>query len=348
MFSKSDYDGKIIHVLKDMRVVGGAERLVSQIVTCEKNHIVMSWKKGEPAFNISGDRHQTVALSLLIIKLIVIRLLCQNAVFHLHLYPATYFSLFLGRQSIIHEHNTYNRRRKYRIFRFVEAYFIYRFCYRVVAISDAVKFSLLDWLGESYSSKVSVIENFCISSQRKNRPVTGCNDSVFISMVGSFSHQKDQESLILSLNYLPSYVCLKLAGLGDKLGKCKHLAAENGLDKRVLFYGNVQDFDDFYSGVALNCLVSKWEGFGLVVLEAAQYGIPTLVSDVSGLNKLAINDMFLAKSNEPELLSASILNALKYKDSGDIGFQLDQLLEKYSYAKFIEVMNMLYVNLLKR
>jgi glycosyltransferase involved in cell wall biosynthesis len=79
---------------------------------------------------------------------------------------------------------------------------------------------------------------------------------------------------------------------GDRLA-LERTAAELGLERRVAFAGDVSDRElpDRYRTAALHVLPSteRAEAFGLVTLEAAASGIPSIVSDLPGVRTTVVH-----------------------------------------------------------
>jgi glycosyltransferase involved in cell wall biosynthesis len=66
-----------------------------------------------------------------------------------------------------------------------------------------------------------------------------------------------------------------VAGDGPERGNLESLAASRMKD-RAVFLGRVPDVDDFYASCDVFALPSHLEGFGLVYLEAAFHGVPSI------------------------------------------------------------------------
>src|SRR5690606_14427418 len=56
------------------------------------------------------------------------------------------------------EHNSYNRRREYKWFRYVEKMF-YKKYHTIICISEGVREALLKWVGQAFSNKTTTINN---------------------------------------------------------------------------------------------------------------------------------------------------------------------------------------------
>lgn len=76
-----------------------------------------------------------------------------------------------------------------------------------------------------------------------------------------------------------------IAGTGRHEERLRELAQELGIQKQVRFLGYVDDADlpELYSSADVFILPSKYEGFGLVLLEAIACGTPVIGVDAGGI-----------------------------------------------------------------
>ena len=73
-----------------------------------------------------------------------------------------------------------------------------------------------------------------------------------------------------------------IAGDGPERAALESRAA-NRLKDRCLFLGRVPDVNDFYAACDVFALPSEMEGFGLVYVEAAFHGVPSIGTNVGGI-----------------------------------------------------------------
>lgn len=92
---------------------------------------------------------------------------------------------------------------------------------------------------------------------------------------------KDQAMLLKAIARLDG-VELDILGTGPEQARLETLARELGIAERVKFVGSVQHLDTppYYQHAALNVLTSRHEGLGMVTLEAAACGVPTISTNV--------------------------------------------------------------------
>jgi glycosyltransferase involved in cell wall biosynthesis len=100
--------------------------------------------------------------------------------------------------------------------------------------------------------------------------------------VASLVGVKDQAKLLRALAHLDESITLDIIGTGPEENHLRTLAAELGISQRVNFLGAVAHLDlpAHYQQSTLNVLTSRHEGLGMVTLEAAACGIPTVGTSV--------------------------------------------------------------------
>lgn len=89
---------------------------------------------------------------------------------------------------------------------------------------------------------------------------------------------KDQATLLKAMARLDTDVTLDVVGTGPEEPRLRKLAVELGINERVHFGGAVPHLKlpQHFHEAQLNVLTSRHEGLGMVTLEAAACGIPTI------------------------------------------------------------------------
>ncbi len=105
--------------------------------------------------------------------------------------------------------------------------------------------------------------------------------------VGRLAQQKNQEFLLRALPFLPD-VHLAIAGDGELRQILVRKAVTLGVQERVHFLGEVAyaDIPDFLRAGDLFVFPSRWEGFGLALVEAMHAGLPVIASDIPALREV--------------------------------------------------------------
>lgn len=338
---------KVTHIINNLDIGGGAQTLVKDIcLNGELSHTVITLEK--PSLEYEGLNH----LNLLINPIKALKEIFYSDVLHFHLFPTLYLApLFFFKKKVYTEHNTYNRRRNYKIFKLIDSFF-YLFYSKIICISLGTKRSLKSWLiGHRLHSKLEIIFNgvdFAIFRNKESN-FDNSKDSfinnkpISIGMVGSFTDQKNQKFLIEIMKILPSNFNLKLAGSGINLVSLKEYAQKIGVRDKVFFYGLVKDIPSFYKELDLYVHSAHWEGFGLTVIEAIASGLPTFASDVEGLKEI-IPKEFLFKSNDSSMLSKLILTTFKKYNQSDLDKLLKESKKSYDISVMVKKYEFIYTS----
>ena len=104
---------------------------------------------------------------------------------------------------------------------------------------------------------------------------------VLLLYAAEFSGRKSQQVLIRAVARLPERVKLALPGQGALREECMALAAQLGVEERVLFPGQVQ-MAPWYGAADLAVSASRSEGLPFNIMEAMYYGLPVVASRVKG------------------------------------------------------------------
>lgn len=112
-----------------------------------------------------------------------------------------------------------------------------------------------------------------------------------ILYVGRLVYEKGIQHLIAAMpKILSNYHDAKLiiAGRGGMIEELKEEAKNLGLNDKVYFTGylNSKQVQKMYKCADVAVFPSTYEPFGIVALEAMLAGVPTVVSDVGGLNEI--------------------------------------------------------------
>ncbi|MEH6582589.1 MAG: glycosyltransferase [Halioglobus sp.] len=119
-------------------------------------------------------------------------------------------------------------------------------------------------------------------------PVRATNDNgapMHILAIGRLTYYKGFDYLIRAMATVQN-ATLELVGKGDEEARLRTLVKQLGLEDRITFCGHLspQQLGQAFARADCLCLPSleRTEAFGLVLLEAMQSGLPTVISDVPG------------------------------------------------------------------
>lgn len=320
----SDMKTKILHIINDLSLNGGAQKFlvdlvlehkpdyeIKILVLCDDN----DYQDILAEQNIECFNWQTLSLSQ---KWTLLR---WPDLVHGHLYPAIYLALLaVGKKRIQTEHCSHNRRRDYPLLKFME-HVLYRGHDLTVSISEKVQDELVKFMPR-YQHKYHVVHNgvdlnrFPMVAKKAHTLIDKL--TVNIAMVGRLHKHKDHETLFHALAKLPNQYHLHLAGDGEKKAALKQLADESNMTHRVHFHGVVTDIPAFLSDMDVYVQSSHVEGFGLAAVEAMAAGLPVLSSNVPGLDDVIGHDRYLFRvgdSNQLAMMIQRITTCNEFYDS---------------------------------
>jgi glycosyltransferase involved in cell wall biosynthesis len=114
----------------------------------------------------------------------------------------------------------------------------------------------------------------------------GCGMPVRLVMVARLSPQKDAACLIRAAGALSGNWEILFVGNGELLPSAARLAAEMGLEGRVLFLGARRDVPEILAASHVFVLASRYEGLPISIIEAMRAGLPVVASSVGGVPEL--------------------------------------------------------------
>lgn len=155
--------------------------------------------------------------------------------------------------------------------------FVARACRMILAVSP----SLAAFAAEELAGKTPVM--YAKNPVRTLPVLRDAPDDVFdVVCVARLSRQKGQDVLLRAIaQALPELppTRVHLVGNGPAEDALQELTAELGLEEIVDFTGYIADPSPYLARADCFALVSRWEGFGVALVEAMQYGIPIVTTD---------------------------------------------------------------------
>lgn len=100
--------------------------------------------------------------------------------------------------------------------------------------------------------------------------------------IGRLVPQKDYPTLLKGLSLLAAQntqFTLSILGEGEKKSELEKLSYKLDLDSRINWIGKVADTSHFYSTSDLFILASRYEGFGMVLVEAMDHSLPIVCAN---------------------------------------------------------------------
>lgn len=212
----------------------------------------------------------------------------------------------------------------------------------IVAISDAV----YNDVSSRYNGPVKKVYNgipIHLFKRRTQYQLRNGEQVKFVQLSRLVHEKKGQDVLLRALHLLQLEnkdlnFSLDFIGSGDSAEYLKELAAELGISNRVNFLGERNREWLFANLCNYHVLVqpSRYEGFGLTVLEGFAAGLPVLASDIDGPAEIISRAPggFLFKIGDSESCAAQFSHILALYSKNEVGSLMEKTLQaikqKYS------------------
>lgn len=165
-----------------------------------------------------------------------------------------------------------------------------KLCTKFIAISESVKKDIIENGADSY--KTEVVYN-AIDLERFNNinESAGIRRGLVIGNVARFMPEKKGQDLLVEAmirlkDEFPDLQCVFAGGCDSShesdLKKLKCVVENAGMEDRIHFVGNVDDVSVFLRKINIFVLPSRYEGFGISLIEAMSMGIPCIASQLDG------------------------------------------------------------------
>lgn len=211
------------------------------------------------------------------------------------------------RKVIVHSHCTGDKDNiKHKMIRFLASLIMGR----NVDIYCACSKEAAQWKFEKkYAANTIIVKNgielkkysFDLEKRRIWRAKLGfSNDNIVIGHVGRFCYQKNQTFLVELLEKLledSNEYRLLLVGDGDDRKEVERMAAERGLDQKVVFAGSVDNVEDYLQAMDVFAFPSRFEGLGIVAIEAQANGLSVIASEAVPRDAAVSPHMVFIKQN---------------------------------------------------
>lgn len=226
----------------------------------------------------------------------LIKFLKKYDLVHVHLFPALYWVgmakllSFSPTPLLFTEHNTSNRRRGNPIFKILDRWMYNRYR-KIITISSEVDAGIKKHLGfkeqrfEYIQNGAPVDEIGATLPASRELLNLGTDDKVIIQ-VSSFTHQKDQNTLLRAMAQLDDSVKLLLVGDGPLMEASKGLASQLNLGDRVRFLGIRMDVPALLRMADIVALSTHYEGLSLSSIEALASRKPFVASEAPGVTNM--------------------------------------------------------------
>jgi glycosyltransferase involved in cell wall biosynthesis len=213
---------------------------------------------------------------------------------------------------------------------------------RVVAISESTKKDIVKYYGID-PEKIEVVYQSCherFMQEKSQKTIAEVlrkyqvpNDYLFY--VGSIIERKNLLGIVQALEKLPKAVALPLVVVGGGGAYKRQVQAyiqHKGLKDRVHFIRpTFEDLPALYQNASVFLYPSKYEGFGIPILEALFSRVPVISSNLSSLPEAAGKDAYLINPDEPVQMAIGIEHILT-----DSTFRQNMIDKGYAHAQYFK------------
>jgi glycosyltransferase involved in cell wall biosynthesis len=181
---------------------------------------------------------------------------------------------------------------------------------RVIAVSERTKQDLVERY-QIAADRVTVVPNGVDDAFTPDGPAD--DGAPYLLFVGALHPRKDPLAVIEALSLADSNHRLVLVG-PDKgaAAEARRLVTRLGLGGRVEFAGHVERpaLAALYRGAEVLVFPSRYEGFGLPVVEAMASGTPVVATSAGAIPEVAGEAAVLVEPGDPVALAGGIERAL--------------------------------------
>jgi glycosyltransferase involved in cell wall biosynthesis len=247
----------------------------------------------------------------------LVRLLASGRyqIAHAHMVHADWYlaaaSLIAGDVPLVSSKHNPDAFRRLRAFRVVERVTLRRYA-AVIAISDSVR----DFT-EVTTGVPAVTVRYGLPASGGPPPVRDARrEEVQILAVGRLEKQKAFEVAIEAMALVRATAPrahLSIAGDGNQRGMLTERATTLGLTDAVSLLGRREDVHELMLNADILVHPARWEGFGLVLLEAMRAGLPIVGTRVSAIPEVVADGTtgLLVPPEDPDALARAIAELIR-------------------------------------
>ena len=182
----------------------------------------------------------------------------------------------------------------------------------IIAISECTKRDIIEY-GHVAEDKITVIYQSCAPRFSGQVPGDRANARYLLS-VGSIEARKNILLAVKALSYLPADLSLIIVGKHTAYtDEVTAYAAAHGLAPRVRVMHGISDDElpALYAGAEAFVYPSRYEGFGIPIIEAINSGLPVVACTGSCLEEAGGPDSLYVDPDDEQGMAAAIRQVLR-------------------------------------
>lgn len=196
---------------------------------------------------------------------------------------------------------------------------------RIVAVSECTKRDIVRLFGID-PAKIEVIYQGCDEMFARGYPAGELDRAArtyglparYLLNVGTLEERKNLLEIVQALEHLPEEIHLvAVGGRTPYTARVERYAAERGLARRVRLLHKVtyRDLPLLYARAEAMVYPSRYEGFGIPIIEALNAGVPVVAATGSCLEEAGGPDSLYVSPDDPAGLAAAVRRIL---DDGEL------------------------------
>ncbi len=225
----------------------------------------------------------------------------------------------------------------------------YNRCRKLILVSSSMKAGILEFFPE-LSDKISVIPNM-VNTAYFNLPIIKRETDPFIFIfAGRLAHVKGLDILIKAFREIISSaddnLVLKILGKGEDRNELEKLVQSYGLTGKVKMLGRVSREEVVTEFQQANCFVlpSRYEAFGVVMIEAMATGLPVIATRSGGPEGIVQENVgYLVQPNQPtelkEAMAKMISNYSRFNQEAIREYILENYSNEAVVNKYTEILS---------
>lgn len=205
---------------------------------------------------------------------------------------------------------------------------------RIIAISECTKRDIMHY-GNVPADKIDLIYQSCSTRFKKREEKATLNDvkarydlpQRYIVNVGTIEERKNIMLAVKAMQWIDEDISLVIVGRSTPYCETvKDYIAKNNLGNRVCILHNVgnADLPSIYQMAEVCVYPSRYEGFGIPVIEAIQSGLPVVACTGSCLEEAGGPHNLYVDPDDAEGMAKAIAQVLKGNDNREKRIRLSQ------------------------
>lgn len=204
---------------------------------------------------------------------------------------------------------------------------------KIIGISNSVLERFLEKYKVEKSDVIFNIINAGEIKKKSSKEEIKYEGKINLISVGRIHNMKGYDRLIsvmhkLNMNKLLDKVTLRIIGDGPDFELVKNLVDKYNLNEKVILMGRMRNPFPYVKSSDAFLMCSRYEPFGLVVLESMILGVPVISTDVASIREIMDEKYGMIVENNEDGLYKGIREIIKNKKKFD-GYKNN--LEDYSY-----------------